>query len=356
LDFLAAGIDRQDPAIQVILSNEDGEGAIANEVEELTRFIRYYTRTDDVKNHRGKPLEMIVKLFTKLRRRIGETDEILLRRFLALTARKGDKIWGNSLNLKHVFETYFRDIKCFVAENTGEHSLLVNGDFEIEDDAWVLGGGAKYASDARFSGKYGLFFDGGGQSCTQELDRLLTAGNYAFHFFLNGKCGVIIENEDGRFFDANDQVFSGKRVLKWVDEEVVNYFESPCGWDNVYCFVVLPEDVRGLKIKFVGIEGQTASIDYARFFAKPLNSSYTLVFQYEGYSVSSKSLHLGEGGADPVDGINYEDESYFDHAFIVGPLGLTQSQSFKNVLEIVRPRGIQSFADFVEKNTVEQEV
>jgi hypothetical protein len=357
LDFLATGINKEDPAIKAIISDENGEGAIANEIEELTRFIKYYSRTDDVSHHKGKPLEMIIKLFTKLRRRISETDEILLRRFLALTARKRDTIWGNALNLKHVFEVYFRDIACYVAENTNQDSILSNGGFEIEDDdTWTLDGGAAYTPDARFSGKIGLFFDGGkDQSCTQELDHFLTAGNYTLHFFLYGKCGVIIENEDGKYWNANDQKFSGDTVLEWVTDEVVNYFESPDGWNNVYCFVVLPEDFHRLKIKFVSIDGETACIDYVRFFSKPLNSSYTLVFQYEGYSVSTKSLHTAADGADPVTGINYEGESYFDHAFIVGPVGVTQSRAFKNVLEIVRPRGIQAFAEFVEKNTVEQE-
>jgi len=349
LDFLAAGINKEDPAIKAILSDENGEGATAGEIEALAGFIHYYTRTNDVGKHRGKSLEMIIKLFTKLRRRIEETDDILLRRFIALTARKRDAIWGNPLNLKHVFETYFKDITCFVAENTSENSLLANGDFEEEDGTWTLDGGAAYAADARFSGNRGLFFDGGsGETCAQELRRLFFAGNYTFHFFLNGKCGVIITDESGRYWNADDT------VLEWADDEVINYFESPDGWNNVFCFIVLPEDIHGLSIQFASAEGETARIDYARLFAKPLNSSYTLVFQYGGYSEHGKLFRMGEGGADPIPGIDYEDKSYFDHAFIVGPHGAMQSQAFKNVLEIVRPRGIQAFSDFVGKNIVEE--
>jgi hypothetical protein len=356
LDFLATGINKADPCIQAVLSDENGEGAAAGEAEALVRFIDYYTRTDDVRNHHGYTLEMIAKLFARLRRRVSEMDEVLLRRLLALVERKRDTIWGNALNMKHVFETYFREITCYIAENTNDEdaNILNNADFEL-DDAWALGGGAVYSYDARFSGKRGLYFDGGGsQSCIQRLERLITAGNYTFHIFLHGKCGVIIEREDGKYWNANDQQFTGEVVLEWVDDEVLNIFEKPDGWDDAFCFIKIPEDIHRITIKIVSIEGETADIDRSRLFPKPLNPSYTLIFRYEGYSITDKSLHTGAAGEDPIQGIDYEDESYFDHAFIVGPAGVSQSRAFKTVLDVVRPRGIQAFAEFVEKNTVEE--
>jgi hypothetical protein len=357
LDFLATGISREDPCIQAVLSDENGEGATANEIEALVRFINYYTRNDDVRNHEGYTLDMIVKMFSKLRRRVTETDDVLLRRFLALAGRKGDAIWGNALNLKHVFEAYFRYVACYVAENTNDtdKNILDNGDFEF-DDVWSPGGGAAYTYDARFSGKRGLYFDGGaGESCVQRLERLILAGNYTLHFFLRGKCGVIIEREDGKYWNANDQEFSGDTVLEWADDEVLNVFEKPDGWDNASCFIKIPEDIHKLVIKIVGIGGETAAVDYVRLFPKPLNPSYTLVLQYEGYSITEKSLHTGADGEDPIPGVDYRHESYFDHAFIVGPAVVSQSRAFRDVLDIVRPRGIQAFAEFVERNIVEQE-
>jgi hypothetical protein len=337
LDFLATGINKADTCIQAIFSDENGEGAAANEVEELVKFINYYTRTDDVRNHTGYTLDIIVKMFSKLRRRITEADAVLLRRFLALTERKGDVIWGNALNLSHVFETYFRDIKCYVAENTNgaDTNILNNGDFEF-DDYWELDGGA-------------------GEACVQRLEWLISAGNYTFHFFLRGKCGVVIKRDDGKYWNANDQKFSGDRVLEWVDDEVINIFENPYGWNDAFCFIILPEDTRGITVEFLSIENETAAIDYARLFVKPLNPSYTLVFQYEGYLISDKSLHTGAVGEDPVQGVDYKYESYFDHAFIVGPLGISQSQAFKYALDITRPRGIQVFAEFIEREIVEPE-
>ena len=356
LDFLAAGLNKEDPVIKAVLSDENGEGAAANEVELLVKFIDYYTRTDNVRNHREQTLEMIAKLFAKLRRRISETDAVLLRRLLALTERKKDTIWGNSLNMKHVFETFFGDeITCFVAENTNTENLLEDGDFE-QDEIWILDGGAAYAYDARFSEKRGLYFDGdAGETCTQEIERLFNPGNYTFHFFLNGKCGLVIKREDGKYWNANAQKFTGEVILEWVDDVVVNIFEKADGWDDAFCFIKIPEEIHKITFKFVSFENGTASIDHARFFLKPLNPSYTLVFQFEGYSIDDKSLHMGRDGEDPVPGINYKDESYFDYSFIVGPKGISQGATFKSLIEIVRPRGIQVFTEFVEKKIIDQE-
>ena len=350
LEFLASGIDRDDPAIRAVLSDENGEGATANELEALAAFIDYYTRTDDARDHRGKTLEILAGLFARQRRRLSESDEILSRRFLALTGRNGDVVWGNALNMKSVFEAYFPGVACYVAENTGENNVLDNGDFE-SDAAWALGGGAIYSGAARFSGGRGVFLGGaGGEHCVQALERIVPEGNHAFHFFLRGKCGVVIEN-DGKYWNANDQRFSGDAVLEWMDNEVVNVFESRGEWGNVHCFVVLPEDTRGLSVKFVGLEGEEACVDYARLFAKPLNPSFTLVFQYEGYSISEETLRLAKDGEDPIEGVDYENESYFDRAFIVGPAGVSGSQAFWDVMDIVRPRGVQAFAEFIGVET-----
>jgi hypothetical protein len=355
LSYLATGINKEDPAIKAILSDAEGNGALANELDALVKFINYYTRTDDVRNHKDNSLEMIARLFAKLRRRINESDEVLLRRLLALTYRKGDKIWGNALNLKHVFETYFNNISCYIAENTNIENILPDGEFYF-DDIWRLNGGAFYDFEARFSGLRGLLFDGGaGQTCTQTVSRLFPAGNYTFHFMLWGKCGVTIQRADGKYWNANDQEFSGDVVLEWVDDEVINIFDKSDGWDNAFCFLVLLEDLHELTIKFVSIENEPAFIDYVRLFVKPLNPSYTLIIQHSGYKITPETLHIGIDGIEPIPELDYTLESYFDSAFIIGPTGVSHTQAFNSVLNKVRPRGIQSFTEFVEKKEREED-
>jgi len=352
LDYLATGINKNDPAINAVLSDTNGEGATANELELLKNFINYFTCTDDVRNHNGKSLEMIVKMFAKLRRRINESDDVLLRRFLALTYRKGDTIWGNALNLKHVVEIYFNGITCYVAENTNKESLLTDGEFE-SDDTWNLNG-ASFTYEARFSGLRGLYFDGtAGASCSLKVERLLIAGNYSLNFMLQGKCGVIIQRKDGKYWNANDQEFSGDVMLEWVDEEYINIFNKPDGWEDAQCFIVLPEDTNTLIIKFISLDG-VAFIDHVRLFVKPLNPSYTLIFQYSGYSINPKTLHIGINGDEPIPELDYKRESYFDSAFIIGPAAVSQSQAFDSFLDKVRPRGIQVFTEYIEKKEQEE--
>jgi len=364
LDNLATGINKEDPIINAIISNDKGEGATANELENCGKFLEYYTCTGNVVNHVGSSLELIVKMFSGLKRRMGESDAILLRRFMALTCRKSDVIWGNALNIKHIFESYFNGITCFVAENTNKENLLTNGDFE-NNDSIELGGGAKIDYKARFSGMYGLLLKGvEGEYCTQVIEQDLLAGVYTFHFMLWGTCGVIIQREDGkywnandqfrRYWDANEQELTGDVVMEWVDEEVVNMFAKPDGWDSVFCFLKLPEDIDELTIKYVSIEGKQAFIDYSRLYIKPQNPSYTLLFQFTGHKITEKTLHLGISGNEPIPGLNYLNEAYFDDAFIIGPKAESNVQSFESILDLIKPRGIQVFTEFVEKKEKEQ--
>jgi hypothetical protein len=353
LDFLATGINKNDPVVQAVLSDYDGKGATANELEELVSFIDYYTRTDDVKDHEGESLEMIAKQFAKLRRQLEETDAVLLRRMRALAERQGDEIWGNGPNLERVFETYFGGINAYVCESTNEESFLQNGDFEEDDNDWTLAGGASYTADARFSGKRGLYFSGAaGQSCFQTLIDI-SAGVYTLHFFLKGTCGVTIQNANGKYFNADEKILWNEAANPWQTDPATNWFDHE-DWRDAFCFVALKAETTQLKIQFVSAAGREAYIDYARFFLKPNNPSYTIVIQYEGYAVEDKTLRLAEGEADPISDVHYGKESYFDHSYIVGRKGALQSVVYKSVLDTVRPRGIQAFVEFVERTETEQ--
>jgi hypothetical protein len=353
LDFLPAGINKNDPVIQAIFSDFEGNGAIANEVEEIVSFIDYYTRTDDVKKHRGSPLEMIAKLFSGLRRNLEETDDRLLRRMRALTERQGDETWGNGANIEHVFETYLDGINAYVCESTNEESLLRNGDFEEDTNDWTLSGGAAYTADARFSKKRGLYFSGAaGQFCFQDLIAI-SDGVYTLHFFLKGKCGVVIQNASGRYFNADEKVLWNEAANPWQTAPITNWFDHD-DWKDAFCFVVLKAETAQLKIKFVSAEGRDAYVDYARYFLKPNNPSYTIVIQYEGYAIEDKTLSLAAGEADPISDVDYGKESYFDNSYIVGRKGALQSTVYKSILDTVRPRGIQALMEFVERTEIEQ--
>jgi hypothetical protein len=346
LDFLASGINRDDPVIQALFSDREGAGAIANEIEELLSFIDYYTRTDDVRSHRAVPLEMITRQFVNMRRQLQEADSRLIRRMLSLTCRKGDTIWGNTQNMRHVFETYFEGIHAYISENTNDIADNRLADGEFEEGLWQLSGNAALTAESRFSGQRGLYFNGAAASAQQQIADI-AAGLYTFHFFLRGSCGVQI-CANGQYWDGTAQ--PNRYVLQWKDTPTIIPFVST-EWNDVYCFIRADTDlINPLTITFMALPGEQASIDYARLFLKPANPSYTITIQFEGFSLSGKTLHLGAGAPDPVSGVNYRRASYYDHSFLIGRLGAYREEVYKTVLDTVRPRGIQAFVEFVEKN------
>jgi len=352
-DFTATGINKEDEVYKVLFSDDEGNGALAAELDKALEFINYYTKTDDVRNHKGYTLEMIIKEFTAFRRMMFEPDENYLRRFLAVTERKKDETWGTKWNIQHVFEAYFKNVKVYVAETTDDidRNLLKNGDFESNEE-WETGGEAAYNSDARFSGKRGLYFNGMPGRCEQKVGKEhehLQSGVYTLHFFMEGKCSVRIRNSQGRYWNATAE--PNNYVLAWQDEECFNLFEGS-SWKDVFCFIVLPEE-DDLTIEFLARGAENCKIDHVRLFRKLLNSSYTVIVQFEGWQVTEKSLHLAKGKDDPIEGVDYSKESYFDHSFIVGRYGAHRREVFNSLLNIVRPKGIQPFLEFIEKEHVE---
>jgi len=376
LDYLAAGLNKEDPVIKRIFYNDDdGEksGAVATEMGDAADCIRYYTQTDDVRNHEGKSLELLSILFANQKRRLYENDNILLRRLLALTERGGDVIWGNALNLKHVVEKYFGGgIACYIAENTDdiERNLLPDGDFEVEAEhrPWRLNEEAEIAHEARFSLLRGLLLPAGAEgSCGQEVAHDYAPGLYTLHFMLRGKCEVVIRR-GGQYWNAREQNYgkNGIDILSWESKEHCNAFESPRGkdgnyaWVNRSCLIVLPSGVTSLDIQFRsakedGVPVQ-AHIDHIRLFKKPMNPSYTLIAQHRGDTQHSKTLHLNGKNVDIVGQPNSENpdnERFYDHAFLVGAFVPTQIKKFMSVLDIVRPCGIQIFVEFIEQTEEE---
>jgi hypothetical protein len=338
--YTATGINIEDEVYKAIYSDDEGRGALALELDALVGFINYYTKTDDVRNHQGTSLELIIKEFVNFNRRVMEKDEIYLRRFLAITERKKDLVWGNKWNIKHVFEAYFSGIEAFVAENTADMDLIENGDFEEEDDNWVLEGGAEISYSARFSGRRGLYFNriAGAAAQSVELER----GAHVLHFFLDGKIDVEIKDSAGKYWNMD--------TLEWSDSPLVNKFDNEI-WDDRSMFIkVLPEEGDTITIKFIGRKDDVITLDYVRLYRKLPYPTYTVIVKYEGYAVADKTLHLGKGTEDPDPAITwYPRESYFDNSYVVGRIGAYRKEVYFSLLDTIRPKGIKAFVETIEK-------
>jgi hypothetical protein len=341
IEFMASGINKNDPVFQAIFSNPEGEGAIANELEEVVKFIDYYTKTDDVVNHKGDTLDLIIQMFTKFDRYLGESDTAYLRRMQAITQRKGDKIWGNKWDIIHVFETYFPGRRIYLCENTSslETNSIINGDFE-EPGGWVLGSGAVIARDARFSKDRGLLFNGSG-ICTQSIT-VIHGGVYTLHFFLKGECNIQIQCNDGQYWNA--------KSLSWLASPTLNNYSRE-EWDNDFMFI-RAGDNSVLTVTFKATAEKAAYIDYVRLFKKEKNPSYTIIVNHEGFPTIGKTLHLAAGGEDPShDVLDYSNESYFDHSYIVGSKSSYTHNIYSEILDIIRPKGIKAYVEFAERAT-----
>jgi hypothetical protein len=339
IGYMASGINKNDGKFQALFSDPEGEGALANELEELVDFIRYYITTDDVANHKGDSLDQIIQLFAKLDRYIGESDTPYLRRMQSLTQRKGDTIWGTKWNIIHVFETYFAGRRIYLCENTAQidQNMITNGDFE-EAGMWTLtGDGAEINVEARFSKDQGLSLIGTGD-CSQTVTGI-ASGVYIFHFFLMGKCGVRVLKNDGKYWNA--------KTLAWSDSPVSNTFNNIL-WDNVFFFIKVPENTE-LNFTFLWTEG-TGYVDYVRLFKKEPYPTFTLVVNHEGYNVTNRTLHMAAGREDPYEEIpDYTKESYYDKSFLVGSESSYTHEIYQEILDVVRPRGIRAFVEFAER-------
>jgi hypothetical protein len=338
--YTATGINTDGEIYKAIYSDDEGNGALANELDRLVEFINYYTRTDDVRNHMGNSLELIIKEFTSFNRRVMEKDDIYLRRFLAVTERKKDHVWGTKWNIKHIFETYFSGIEIFMAENTSDTDFMVNGDFEESDEGWDIDGGAEISYSARFSGRRGLYFNRSAGSASQSIE--LEKGVYVLHFFLQGEIDVEVKNSEGKYWDMKE--------LKWSDAPLVNSFGSEY-WDDKSMFIkVLPDTGDTIKITFFGGNDNVITLDYVRLYDKLPYPAYTVIVKYDGYAVADKTLHLGKGTEDPDPKITwYPRESYFDNSYVVGRIGAYRKEVYFSLLDIIRPKGIKAFVETIEK-------
>jgi hypothetical protein len=340
IKYTATGINTEGDIYKAVFSDDGGNGALAHELDALVHFIDYYTRTDDVRNHKGNPLDLIIKEFTNLSRRLLEKDEIYLRRFLAITERERDQVWGTKWNIKHVFEAYFYGIEIFIAENTSDVDMIDNGDFEEADKGWTIEGGAEISYSARFSGSRGLYFNRIPGAASQYIE--LEKGVYVLHFFLQGKINVEINNSMGWYWDMDS--------LEWIDTPLVNSFESGIWKDKSMFIKILSEEGDTIKINFIGTENHVITLDYVRLYRKLPYPAYTVIVKYEGYAVADKTLHLGKGTEDPDPKITwYPKESYFDNSYVLGRIGAYRKEVYISLLDLIRPKGIKAFVETIER-------
>jgi hypothetical protein len=335
---LPGGFNEADPTIQALFFDGDSDGALANEFEALINYVDSYTRSDDVENQTGEMLEKTVSFFIGMERYFEETDAALINRFMAITARAGDSVWGTGWNIKHVFEKYFPSANVFIVENTGESTAnkLLDPDFEGET-GWTLAG-CTLETSARFSKSKGLLLPGSG-TCKQIIS--LAVGTNSLNFFLKGSCSVKIIDASGNYWNGQNH--------SWQIAEYTNTFSSN-EWANQQLFIIT-KSMTNITLNFCGVNGTLGYVDHGSLVEKFSYGTFTVVINFSG-EVVGNVLHLSGGTKDP-DAVaipDYSKAGYFDQVFMTGVAAGFAKDIYQDILDLIKPFGIKAFLEFAERD------
>lgn len=338
LKNLPGGLNLTDPTIEAIVSDDAGDGALANEFDDLIEYVDSYTQNDDVDNHVGEMLDKTVDFFIGMERYFEESDTALVNRFKAITARAGDLVFGTPWNIKHVFEKYFPTATIYVIENTGASAanMMLDSDFEGET-GWSLDG-CTLDSGARFSKAKGLLLPGAG-TCQQNI--AVTAGTFSLHFFLKGSCIVKITDDAGMYWNSS--------TMTWQLAEHGNAFTAK-DWADQQMFII-KKSVSSLKVKLCGVSGSTGYVDHGSFVEKYTYGTFTVVVNFSG-EVVGDVMHLAGGTTDPdpLKVPDYSKAGYFDQVFFTGVSAGFAKDIYQDILDLIKPFGIKAYLEFAERD------
>jgi hypothetical protein len=268
--LMPAALDRTDEIYRAWVGDEDtDEGALTNEVKDVTEFINYYTRTQKVDKAETSLLEFIVFIFSGLRRHYSEPDEYLRLRYKALVERKGSNLWNGKTSIKSVFSYFFKDENIYIVERYPVNNLVVNGDFDSLEN-WTYNQG-----DTEFRLIYSRSFEGGASMyinpsktnssgyMEQQIPSVLS-GLYELIFFLSSpKKGVgdvqfSIRDGAGKYWNGS----------AWVTGEYLFYEtakeDNPGYYTPIQRQVTVPSTAT-ITIRFKNKNGNGALIDSVRF-------------------------------------------------------------------------------------------
>jgi hypothetical protein len=318
LSYLPTALNPCDPLVQALFSDQNGFGALANECENLKRFIDYHSHAASIQEHYGSTLDSLALLFTTLKRYTNESDDAYRTRITAVMTRNNASVWGTKGDISRFIAHYLfhstasslslfhsalshpsLETLCFILENTDhpDNNLLPAGDFEESQnptELWTLHDNAciKEDIDRVFTGLQALFIEPEIRD-TEELEAVaeqsieLSAGVYTLHYFVRGPGELVVLNSSGQYYNANYD------VLAWQDEPFSNalpytppqFYKE---WSDRYFFIKLPLDDT-ITVRFI-------------------NNSNTVCL-LEG------AMRLGSGSTDPHGKTVYEKESYFGYSF-----------------------------------------
>jgi hypothetical protein len=342
-------VNKDDEVFKALFANPEETGAVETIFNEMERVRDEWCNNSDVYNQTGEMLEKTLSVFSVLSRVYGESDEELKERNLMLYARNGDTIWGDRWDIIRLFKSFFQSEFVYIVNDTDDknNNLLADGDFEEQSGAWMLDS-CGYSNDARLIGSLGVRFNNYG-ICSQIADADPDS-TYFLHFFQNGNLDVEIKDGNGRYWKPADP---------WVDEfgswigtpHKIRITGNLGNWESRSVFFLTDQQISGVTISFMGIDGQEADLDYVRLFKKDAYSTFTLIVVLSGMSTWD-TLGMAPGTGDPVGGnsetsIDYSKMSYVEQSHVLGVAVYKYESLYTELLEIVRAVGITSYIEIL---------
>lgn len=121
-----------------IVANENHNGVMETILTNAKNNSQSWYDTPDIYEQSGELFDLSAEFFTYFQRYTDEPLDAYKERIRTIFQRNGDKVWGSPYDIKSVFESFFNSAQVFIAENVASlsESLLVDGDFQQESDAW----------------------------------------------------------------------------------------------------------------------------------------------------------------------------------------------------------------------------
>jgi hypothetical protein len=318
-------LDKTDPVYKAMFADDDTDtGALTNELNDLSSFIDYYTRTQSVDNAETDLLKYIASTFAGLIRNYGEPDSYLRLRYKALIERKKTSLWNGKTSIKSVFSYFYGERNVYLIERYPVFNLIKNGEFDSLG-SWVINN-----SDTEFRLIYSWSFEGGiavlinpsranSVGYIEQCITSLSSGIYELLFFYSspkGKKGDVqftIKNKQGNYWNGSAWVSTEYPFLE-THNDVPGYYKIVQKTINV-------PSTTDITIRFKNKNGNGALIDSVRF-GKTTDPAIRI------YIISEPELF-------------FNGEIFFDKKYLfTGFKSYYIQTDVESILEMIHPAGV----------------
>lgn len=348
LDNLPPKINRKGEIVSAMFANETGTGALEKMFIYGDTVKNNYSQAGNVYEMDGNLMDQAMNVLSYFERFYLETDKSFIKRNKSIFIRKGDTTWGTTWNVKHVFEYYFPKAKIFLLDNIGpwDENILINSNFESaeteEIEKWTLDG-CEIAAAGAFAGAKGILFTENGGEVSQSAD--VTTGKYYFvTCAYNGEISIKITGEQG---DLKKLYKIGEKIGTGAGSARTSKTES---WDFVQ-YLFYADKSEEVTVSISGKNGD--KVDLVTLDEKQKYPRFTLYVWFDGVTLGGKTLHLAQNGDDPIEGVDYDKESYYGNAFFQGSSGKSFANDIYNdILTMIKAAGTKADIMLLTKETV----